>query len=51
MEVVNDRSSSTGATTATFDNVLISTLDENGIAQPKYTFPVSLIAEYDPEVS
>jgi hypothetical protein len=36
---------------ATFSNVLVSVLDESGQSQPKYAFPVSLVAEYDPEVS
>ena len=54
MEVVNEKSpeptSSVSMTTTAFSNVLISTLDESGRSQPKYTFPVTLVAEYDPEV-
>lgn len=53
MEVVNDTNhdgSGPGATSATFSNVLVSNLEETGQSQPKYTFPVTLVAEYDPEV-
>ena len=53
MEVVSDTNhESTGSgSSATFSNVLVSSLDENGQSKPKYTFPVTLVAEYDPEVS
>ena len=51
MEVVNDTTQDgSGSGTATFSNVLVSTLDETGQSQPKYTLPVTLVAEYDPEV-
>ena len=51
MEIVNDKSPATSSTTTAFNNVLVSTLDESGRSQPKYTFPVYLVAEYDPEVN
>ncbi len=53
MEVVSDTNHEpTGSgSSATFSNVLVSSLDENGQNTPKYTFPVTLVAEYDPEVS
>ena len=50
MEVVNDRNPEQSGTSATFTNILVSNMDENGQSSPKYTFPVTLIAEYDPEV-
>jgi hypothetical protein len=34
-----------------FENVTVSTLDENGVSKPKHPEPVNLLAEYDPEVS
>jgi hypothetical protein len=53
MEVVSDTNHEpTGSgSSASFTNVLVSLLDESGQSKPKYTFPVTLVAEYDPEVS
>lgn len=36
-------------TSAAFNDILVATLEETGQTKPKYTFTVTLIAEYDPE--